>query len=212
VTAENPLQVVFIDSRVPDIQDLLDGLQPGEQAFVIDGASDGIDQIADILAANNLNNLASISIVSHGETGELELGSSFITDGNLAGHSNALAEIGSALAPGGNIQLYGCDVAQGSGGQQFINDFSTYAGVDPFDRIVRGLDPRCSLRAQSPGRRRCRRERIGRCTADVRRSRDQRRGCAVHGAGARKLPGRARGAGHRDLDRRRRPEPDRPCR
>src|SRR6185437_2480882 len=77
---------------------------------------------------NNLTNLASISIVSHGEAGALELGASFITDGNLAGHSNALAEIGAAVAPGGNIQLYGCDVAQGASGQQFINDFSTFAG------------------------------------------------------------------------------------
>src|SRR5262249_29873818 len=83
---------------------------------------------ADILAANNFTNLTSISIVSHGETGELELGSSFITDGNLAGHSNALAEIGASLAPGGNIQLFGCDVAQGAGCQQFINDFATFAG------------------------------------------------------------------------------------
>ena len=128
MTAENTQQVVFIDSRVPDIQDLLAGLQPGEQAFVLDSSSDGVEQIADILAANNLTNLTSISIVSHGETGELELGSAFITDTTLASHSNPLAEIGAALAPGGNIQLYGCDVAQGPAGQQFINDFSTYAG------------------------------------------------------------------------------------
>ena len=45
-------RVVFIDSRVPDLQDLLNGLQPGEQAFVLDPSKDGIDQIADILAAN----------------------------------------------------------------------------------------------------------------------------------------------------------------
>jgi hypothetical protein len=128
VTAENTQQVVFIDSRVADIQGLLGGLRPGEQAFVIDSSSDGVQQIADILAANNFTNLASISVVSHGEAGELALGSSFITDGNLAAHSNALAEIGAALAPGGNLQLYGCDVAQGPGGQQLINDLSTFAG------------------------------------------------------------------------------------
>ncbi|HEY1542442.1 MAG TPA: DUF4347 domain-containing protein, partial [Xanthobacteraceae bacterium] len=128
MSADNPLQLVFIDPRVPDIQDLLDGLRPGEQAFVIDPSSDGIQQIADILAANDVNNLASISIVSHGETGELELGSSFVTDSNLADHAKALAEIGAALAPGGNIQLFGCDVARGAAGQQFINDFSTFAG------------------------------------------------------------------------------------
>ena len=123
-----PQEVVFIDSNVPDLQDLLDGLQPGEQAFVIDPSSDGIQQIADILATDNLTNLSSIAIVSHGESGALELGSSFITDGNLSDHSHALAEIGASLAPGGVIQLYGCDVALGAGGQQFINDFSALTG------------------------------------------------------------------------------------
>jgi hypothetical protein len=39
-------QVVFIDSRVPDMQDLLDNLNPGEQAFVIDGNSDGLEDCA----------------------------------------------------------------------------------------------------------------------------------------------------------------------
>ena len=120
--------IVFIVSRVPDLQDLLNGLQPGEQAFVIDSSSDGIQQIADILAENNFTNLSSISVVGHGESGEMEVGSSSITDSNLAAHSNALAEIGASLAPGGTIQLYGCDVALGTGGQQFINDFSTLAG------------------------------------------------------------------------------------
>src|SRR5262249_48273459 len=116
-------RVVFIDSRVPDVQDLLDGLAPDERAFVLDPAGDGLEQIADILASYNLTDLESISIVSHGASGELELGSSLITDANLPGSANALAEIGAALAPAGAIQLYGCDVAQGAAGRQFINDF-----------------------------------------------------------------------------------------
>ena len=36
-------QVVFIDPKVPDLQDLLDGLAPGTQAFVLDPSSDGVD-------------------------------------------------------------------------------------------------------------------------------------------------------------------------
>jgi hypothetical protein len=124
VTDIHPHQVVFIDSRVPDIQDLLNGLAPGEQAFVIDSASDGIQQIADILASNNLTDLASISIVAHGAPGELELGSSLVTDQSLASHSTALAEIGASMAPGGNLLLYGCDVGSGAVGMQFLNDLS----------------------------------------------------------------------------------------
>jgi hypothetical protein len=107
-----PRRIVFIDSRVPDIQDLVGGLAPDVEAFVLDPSDDGLEQIADILAAKNLTNLASISIVSHGETGELELGSSAITDANLASHATALAEIGASLMPGGTVELYGCDVAQ----------------------------------------------------------------------------------------------------
>jgi Domain of unknown function (DUF4347) len=121
-------QIVFIDSRVHDIEDLLNGLQPGVEAFVLDSGSDGLQQIADILAANNLTDLTSISIVSHGASAELELGSSFITNTHLTSNSSALATIGASLAPGGAIQLYGCDVALGPAGQQFINDFSALAG------------------------------------------------------------------------------------
>src|SRR5262249_45954002 len=120
--------VVFIDSRVPDLQDLLNGLNPGEQAFVIDGGSDGLEQIADTLAANHLTNLSSVSIVSHGTTGELVLGSSLITDGNLADHSGALATIGASLAQDGAIELFSCDAAQGPAGRQFIDGFSALAG------------------------------------------------------------------------------------
>jgi hypothetical protein len=49
-----PQQVVFIDSDVPDIQDLIAGLAPGVRAFVLDPSSDGVQQIANILAADDL--------------------------------------------------------------------------------------------------------------------------------------------------------------
>jgi hypothetical protein len=124
VTTNNTQQIVFIDSRVPGIQDLIDGVQ----VFVLDPGSDGVQQIADILAANDFHDLSSISIVSHGLDGEVMLGSTTLSEANLGSYSRALAEIGTAVAPGGDIQLYGCDVALGAAGQQFINDFSTLAG------------------------------------------------------------------------------------
>src|SRR5262249_10110713 len=91
-------------------------------------STDGIQQIADILAANDLHELATISIVSHGAPGEMVLGSTMLTDGNLADHSAALAGIGTALGSGGTLQLFGCDIGQGAVGQQFINDLSALAG------------------------------------------------------------------------------------
>jgi Domain of unknown function (DUF4347) len=58
-------QVVFIDSRVPDLRDFVEGVDPGTQVFVLDPSSDGIQQIADILAAGHFGGLTSISIVGH---------------------------------------------------------------------------------------------------------------------------------------------------
>ena len=124
----SPQQVVFIDSNVPDIADLLSGLAPGEVAFVLDPTSDGVQQIANILAANSLTNLSSISIVGHGASGAIDLGSTVLNDGDLSGHAGALSQIGAALAPGGDLQLYSCNTASGATGRQFIADLSSYAG------------------------------------------------------------------------------------
>jgi lipopolysaccharide export system protein LptA len=125
MTTYSAQSIVFIDSRVPDLQDLLDGVEPGDLVFVLDPNSDGVQQIADTLAANNLTGLASISIVAHGAPGEIEIGSTLLDDANLASHSTALSEIGASMAPGGNLLLFGCDVGSGAAGTQFINDLSS---------------------------------------------------------------------------------------
>jgi hypothetical protein len=120
--------VVFIDANVPDLQDLLGGLAPGVQAFVLDPDRDGLQQIAAILAANDLTDLSSISIVGHGSSGAIDVGGTTLDDADLANYSAELAQIGGALAPGGDLQLYACDTAAGAAGQQFIADLSQYAG------------------------------------------------------------------------------------
>src|SRR5438445_93944 len=113
MTTNTPLQIVFIDSRVPDIQDLLSGLQPGEQAFVLDSSSDGMQQIADILAANNLTDLSSISIVSHGEAGQ-----QFINDF-------------SALTGGAQVEAATHIVGSAADGGSWTLDASSNNGVTP---------------------------------------------------------------------------------
>jgi Domain of unknown function (DUF4347) len=123
-------QVVFIDSRTPDITDLISGALPGEQIFVLDPTQDGLDQIASILKANDLTGLSAISVVGHGASGEIDLGSAVIDDANLANDAAALSAIGASLAPGGDLALYACDTATGAAGHQFIADLSAYAGVD----------------------------------------------------------------------------------
>ena len=124
-----PEQVVFIDANVPDLQDLLDGLAPGVQAFVLDPDRDGLQQIAADLTGNNIQNLSAISIVADGADGEIQLGNTVLSASNIATYQQQLAEVGAALKPGGDLLLYGCDVAQSSTGTAFLGDLAAATGV-----------------------------------------------------------------------------------
>ena len=57
------------------------------------------------------------------------LGSTLLSAGNVAAYQPQLAAIGAALAPGGDLLLYGCDVAQSSAGDAFLGDLAAAAGV-----------------------------------------------------------------------------------
>jgi hypothetical protein len=60
--------VFFINSRAPDIQGLIAGVEPGDLILVRAPSGDDPLQIADILAANDLTGLSSISIAGHGSS------------------------------------------------------------------------------------------------------------------------------------------------
>src|SRR6185369_7117016 len=103
-------------ASVQNLQTLLNGVKPGDRVFVLDPGSDGVQQMADIITANNLHDLTAIQIVSHGGVGTVHLGSIDLNDDNLASHTRALATIGASLQAGGDIMLYGCDVDAKGGG------------------------------------------------------------------------------------------------
>jgi Ca2+-binding RTX toxin-like protein len=120
--------VFFIDPRVADVSTLLQGLPPGAEFYLLDANMDGISQIAQILAGRT--DLQSIQIVSHGSSGSLILGSTALDSSNLNQYSTQLTQIGSSLTATGDILLYGCDVAQGTIGQSFIDALAQATGAD----------------------------------------------------------------------------------
>ncbi len=74
-------------------------------------------------------NLDAVSIVVDGANGELQLGNTLLSASNIASYQPQLAEIGAALKPGGNLLVYGCDVAQNSAGDAFLGDLAAATGV-----------------------------------------------------------------------------------
>ena len=122
-------EIVFIDAGIEDRDALLSSLEPGVTVHVIGTARDGIAQIADALAGQT--GLSAIHIFSHGDAGRLSLGGGTLDQASMTGrHAADLARIGSALANGGDILVYGCDFGQGEEGLGAARALAAATGAD----------------------------------------------------------------------------------
>lgn len=130
----------------------LSSLGAAQEAVIIDAAVDGADQLAASFASSgyhvvllsaeedgvaqlssaleNLSDLSTIHIVSHGSDGVIRLGNSLLNSESLAGNSQALAGIGASLSPGGDIRIYGCNVGETEAGRAFLSELATLSGAD----------------------------------------------------------------------------------
>ena len=120
-------EVTFIESDVPDLQTLLDGLS-GSEVHVIDSSQDGLQQIATILAGRS--GIDALHIISHGASAILDLGALTLSSDSLAAHQSELSAIGRSLSADGDIMLYGCDVGAGASGKMFIDQLASATGAD----------------------------------------------------------------------------------
>ncbi len=119
-------KIVFVDSQIQNYQAIVAAIQPGVKVVVFDGTKDGLHEIAESLAGSH--DLAAIDIISHGAVDEVRLGTDVLNTDNLSQHADDLAAIGKALAPTGQIDLYGCDVA--AGGDGFLDALKGATGHD----------------------------------------------------------------------------------
>src|SRR5262245_10494499 len=121
-------ELVVLDAAVADRAALLGGVAPGTEVAVLDADRDGVQQLAELLAGRS--GLDAIHLVSHGSQGALRLGNATLSDGNLGAYAAELDVLESALAPGGDLLLYGCDVAAGAAGEAFVTDVARITGAD----------------------------------------------------------------------------------
>ncbi len=118
--------VVVVDTAVDGYETLLAGVSPGTEVILI-GAG-GLSELASALEGRS--DIDSLQILSHGDVGSLRLGNDEINASTVADHADALARIGAALSEDGDILLYGCRVAEGGAGFEFIQMLADVTGAD----------------------------------------------------------------------------------
>lgn len=123
-----PRNLVVIDARVENRDQLAADLPSGTTALVIDPGQDAIAAISSALA--QLGKVDSIQVFSHGAAGQFTLGNQVFTSQTVGQLGERLSAWQSELNVGADIQLYGCDVGAGSAGQALVNELARWTGAD----------------------------------------------------------------------------------
>ncbi|RZJ41550.1 MAG: DUF4347 domain-containing protein, partial [Brevundimonas sp.] len=123
-----PAQIVFIDDRAPNIDEILSGFSPDAEIVMIHASDDGLSQMEEALAGRE--GIEAIHIISHGDDGMLLLGNGAVTLDTIYANLDSLGRIGAALSPDGDIQLWGCDVGAGQAGPAFVQALAAATGAD----------------------------------------------------------------------------------
>ena len=130
----NDIELVVIDEDVEDLNILLDDLATQKadgrnlEVLVVGIEEDGVTKISERLA--ELQQVDSLTIVSHGTQSGFHLGDQFITNEFVTIEQELFTEWKPFLTETADIELYGCNLAATDEGQLLIESLSTLTGAD----------------------------------------------------------------------------------
>lgn len=134
--SEQALELVFIDSGVGNVDQMIADLQSENDAdsnrrlevVVLDSQKDGVAQIT--LALLQYNDIDGIHIVSHGSDGSVRLGSTTLSLETLDTYRSAISAWQHSLSSEADLLFYGCDLAASNNGREFLNQVSEACRCD----------------------------------------------------------------------------------
>ena len=121
---ESLQEIVFIDSNVENYESLANGVLAGIKVVILDSSSDGFGQVTRVI--QKYPNISSIHIVSHGGPGYLCLGNGQFNINSIDNNHTKELEAWSVS----NLLLYGCNVAAGDSGAEFIEKLHQLTGAN----------------------------------------------------------------------------------
>jgi hypothetical protein len=122
-----PQTITFVSADVPDALSIMTGLQ-SDVKVLLDPTKDAISQITESLA--HYDSLKGVSIITHGNVAEVVTSNGSINESSLHASELELKQWSESLAPGADILFYGCNIAAGSAGQEFVDNISSIIGAD----------------------------------------------------------------------------------
>ncbi len=128
------VELAFIDSRLPDVQVLVEDLAAQQRAgkaievILVGADEDGVSIISETLAGRS--DVSAVHVVGHGSDGVATLGAARLDAGMLFLRAGEIAAWGDALTSDADFLLYGCDVAADGEGQSLVDALAQLTGAD----------------------------------------------------------------------------------
>ena len=124
------VEIVFVDTSVENYQALIDGIDnPDARVVLLDASRDGMEQI--VAALGQVGRVDAIHLISHGDEGELKLGSTILNGDNMQGeYADELAAIKEHLTDAADILVYGCSFGKGEAGMAAAETLGRLTGAD----------------------------------------------------------------------------------
>ncbi len=123
-----PREVVFVDSRVEDLDAFRRAAGPDRLVVTVGADEDGLARITETL--KGLRGVDAVHIVSHGKDGGLLLGADWVDAAAVGTHARDIEGWRASLTETADLLLYGCDIGAGSAGATLMARLSAASGAD----------------------------------------------------------------------------------
>ncbi|WP_028586011.1 DUF4347 domain-containing protein [Desulfogranum mediterraneum] len=127
-------ELILVNDNLADHQQLADYLADSEddttrhEVILLDSSRPGIDQVSSIL--EGYSDVQAVHLFSHGDSGSVQLGSSWLYDETIDAYSEQLRAWGDSLTEQADILFYGCNLAADEQGRALTDRIAELTGAD----------------------------------------------------------------------------------
>jgi Ca2+-binding RTX toxin-like protein len=129
VSSNKSATIAFIDSQIDNYAVLIAGMQPETQIVLLDSNINGIVKITDTLQQGQYT---AVHLITHGSPGCLYLGNSQLNLDTIRNYQQELQSwfrYSSSTPHTSSLLIYGCEVAAGDAGAEFISKLEQLTGA-----------------------------------------------------------------------------------
>ena len=126
-------QLIVVDTSIENYQALVDDISDDEKnirysILLIDSNENGIESISRFLSGTS--DISAIHIVSHGTTGEFQLGNFSLSNITIQDYANDIESWANSLTEGADLLVYSCNVAADEYNLQLLSSLHELSGAD----------------------------------------------------------------------------------